>query len=236
MLLSEIFTQLAYGEFRKFGIGNDDQGGILPADYPRVIPFIQLALTELHKRFQLSTQTVLIQQYGHISRYRLTEEYAQSNTTSLQPYKYIIDTEFEPFKDTMLLKVEIVYDEEGKPYPMNDPTKPLSVYTPEYNVVEIPFNHPDNAITVAYRADHPKLQVTGDNVLNQNVKISPAYLEALLLYAAGRYLMSAGSQEKEALGMGLMAKFEASVQTIKIQGLEIVDEFDNNKLELRGFA
>lgn len=236
MLLSEIFTQLAYGEFRKFGIGNDDQAGILPADYPRVVPFIQLALTELHKRFQLSTQTVLVQQFGHISRYRLTEEFAQTNTNSTQPYRYICDTKFEPFVESMLLKIETVYDEKGKPYPMNDATRPLSVYTPEYNVVEVPFNHPENALTISYRADHPKLDCEGEHVPNQTVNISPANLEPLLLYAAGRYLMSAGTPEKESLGINLLARFENSILQIKTQGLEQVDEFDNHKLDIRGFV
>ena len=80
------------------------------------------------------------------------------------------------------------------------------------------------------------MKTEGDDVPNQKVKISPAYLEALLLYSAGRYLLSAGSQEKEALGAGLIARFEASVREIKNQGLEQVDEFDNLKLEQRGFA
>lgn len=235
MLLSQLFEQLAFGEFRKFGIGNDDQGGILPADYRRIIPFVNLALTELHKRFLLISKTVIVQQYGHISRYRLLNQYRQSDTASTEKYKYICDTAFEPFDENGFLHTESICAEDGSNYPLNDNKKPYSLFTPEYNIIEVPYPLNENAMVITYRADHPALEHEGMNVLSQRINLPNTFTEALLMYAAGRYLMTSGSQEKEMLGTALMQKFEISVNNVKSNGLDPREEWTNTKLEMRGW-
>lgn len=241
MYLGEIFEQIAYGEFRKFGIGNDDQQGLQPADYKRVIPFINLALTELHKRFLLRSKTVWIQQHAHLSRYSLLNKYRQSDTSSTEPYKYIMDSVYEPFEERDLFKIEQINAEDGTEYILNEHGQHYSLFTPDYNTVEIPYPLDTNAMLVTYRADHTKLQhMIGDSsdkeiIEAQLVNISTGLLESLLLYAAGRYFMSAGKPEKEALGMQYLNRFEQSVITVKSNGINPTENFNNSKLENRGW-
>ena len=236
MLVKDIFEQLSYGEFRKYGIGNDDGSGIQPADYPRIMPFVKLGLTALHKKFLLRSETVMVQQYGVISKYRLDNKHRQSDTASLEKYKYIIDTVYEQFEESALLRIEEVKAENGDSYPLNDNGAAYSLFTPEYNVVEIPYPRDENAMCVVYRADHAPLASTGEGVPNQTVLLSQAYLDLLLTHIAGRYLMSAGSQEKEATGSNLLNRFEAGVMDLKANGLNQAEVNTNMKLELRGFV
>ena len=55
MLLSDIFEQLTMGEVSQLSLGGTNEGGVLPQDYPKIVPHINLALTEIYKRFNLKT-------------------------------------------------------------------------------------------------------------------------------------------------------------------------------------
>tara|TARA_Y100001963_G_scaffold159733_1_gene264892 strand:- start:2456 stop:3163 length:708 start_codon:yes stop_codon:yes gene_type:complete len=234
MLVKDLFEQLSYGEFRKYGVGNDDGEGIQPADYPRVMPFVKLALTALHKKFLLRSSSVMVQQYGYISRYSLTNEHRQTDSTP-GPTKYIMDTSYEPFEGSSLLKIEQIFSEVGDEYPLNDNGAGYSLFTPEYNVVEIAYPRNENAMNVIYRADHLPLKSAGEDVPDQTINVSPAYMELLLMHIAGRYLMSSGSVEKESTGANLLSRFEAGVIDLKSNGLNQAEVHTNMKLELRGW-
>ena len=237
MKLREIFTQLSQGEFRQKSLGGAEESGILEVNYPKVVPHIWLGLTEIYKRFPLKTKQVTIQQYGHISNYFLDTRYAETNTTSLEPYKYIKDTQFQPFDDNDdVLKIERVFDENGTPYPMNDDKEVLSIFTPSYNQIQVPFNDADNAMTVQYRANHPKIPFEGEGVLDQEILISPTYLQPLLLFIAGRYYSTSGNAESQAAGDKFNARFELSCADIERLNLGIEDHTSNEKLEDRGFV
>jgi len=236
MRIKDIFEQLSYGEFRKYGIGNDDGSGIQPSDYPRLMPFIKLGLTTLHKKFLLRSNTVLVQQYGVVSRYHLTNKHRQSDSTSTEKYKYISDTVNEPFEESSLLKIESVSAENGDTYPLNDNGAAYSLFTPEYNIIETPYPRDENMMCVMYRADHAPLESAGEGVPDQEVSISNAYMDLLLMQIAGRYLMSSGNAEKEATGANILNRFEIGVQDLKANGLNQSEVHTNMKLELRGFV
>lgn len=240
MKLRDIFEQLSEGEFRQLALGGSEASGILPANFGKVIPHINLALTEIYKRFPIKRKQVLIQQMEQITEYVLHERYAQSNTASLEPWKYIIDSEFKPFNngDEVLL-IEAVYDEEGDPYPLNDETEVYSVYTPTHRSVQVPFNDSNNRMVVIYRADHPKLQKTlgtDEEVLDQEVEITTTYLQPLLLFIAGRYLTSSGNAESVVDGNNFLQRFELSCNDINRLGLTVTENPTNEKAIRRGWA
>ena len=58
MLLSELFDQLTFGELSQIYVAGRDEIGIQAADYEKIIPHINLGLTELHKRFEIKTNTL----------------------------------------------------------------------------------------------------------------------------------------------------------------------------------
>jgi len=186
MILADIFEQLSHGEFRSTALGGSQASGIMEKDYPKVIPFINLGLTELYKRFPIKSKTVLIDQLEQVSTYYLHPDYAQTNTSSTKT-KYIRDSSFDPFVSADdVLKIEAVYDEKGVEYYLNDPKQVHSVFTPSSNSIQIPFNESGNTMEVKYRANHPTLTAEGESVLEQEVELPMGYMEALLNYIAGR--------------------------------------------------
>ena len=119
MYLNELFDQLTYGELSQLEYGGVDNEGITQEDHKRILPHINLALTELHKRFLIREEEVTIRCYDHIETYVLDSKYAATNTESTEPYKYIHDTVFEPFVDNVL-RIEKVFNEDGQELFLNE--------------------------------------------------------------------------------------------------------------------
>ena len=163
MTLLDILKDLTYGELAGLAIGNllpgefDNEPD--PHEYEQIVSHINLGLKEIYKRFFLRSREIEIQEYEQFTSYKLHSDFAQSNVASLEPIKYIIDTVDDPFQDD-ILKIEEVYDEEGTKLSMNDITDEYSVFTPAYNIVQIPYPNNANTFSVQYRACHPKVPVT----------------------------------------------------------------------------
>lgn len=235
MNLADIFEQLSHGEFRSTALGGSQASGILPADYAKVIPLVNLGLVELYKRFSIKTKTVIIQQRENISTYYLHPDYADTNTSSTKP-KYIKDTTYQPFTSAdEVYKIEAVFDEKGRPYYLNDPKQAYSLFTPSYNAVQVPFVEESNVLTVQYRTGPTRLTATAADVLAQEVEIPYAYVEALLNYIAGRYLSSSGSAQAVQEGTLFSQKFELSCRKIEELGLYNQEISTNTKLDDNGW-
>lgn len=247
MFLTELFDQLTYGELSQFEFTGSDEEGITVDDYKRIVPHINMALTELHKRFLIREEEVTIRCYDHIETYILDSKYAASNYESLEPYKYIHDSVFEPFVDNVL-KIEKVFNEDGQELHLNetDPyiiqtetlqtsKKAWSINTPNFNTIQIPYPMVENQILVEYRANHEKILVKGLNPDTQEIKIPSHMLEALLLYIAGRAYSSLGGESAQE-GMAYMARFEASCKNIETLNLVNKENATNQKLEVNGWV
>lgn len=238
MLLKDIFNQLSHGEFAQTNIGSSINGGegIQPDHYPVMVNFINLGLTELHKRFPLKTREILLQQYESIEYYRLTSKFATSNVDSLEPIKYIVDDEY-PFKDD-LLKIETIVDEAECELVLNNKANPFSLFTPEFNLLQVPYADSDKTLSIMYRANHYTLQYESiSDPLTQEINLPVSHLEALLFYVAGRYFSSFPDVEGTTnQGIQYMTRFENSCILLQNKELTNYPDESNNKLELRGWA
>jgi len=217
MLLSEIFEQLTYGELVDTVLGGNDIGSIPLEHYPAIISHINLGLSELYKRFHLEISQETIKLYDHIETYNLNYKYAQTNLTSTEPYKYIMDSVSKPFEDRVL-KVLGVYDEYGNEYPLNDASEPLSVFTPTYSSIQIPVRTFETTVFVKYIVDHYKIPTNTIDISNVEVNISQAYLQPLLYFVASRVFTNI-SGDKINEGNNYLAKFEAACK--KLQDLNM---------------
>lgn len=227
MYLSEIFDQLTYGELSQIALGGANESGILPADYPKVIAHVNLALTEIHKRFRIKDGYSTIQQFDHIQKYELNSKYAQSNVDSPEQYKYIMDSIYQPFQDDVL-RIEEVVNEEGETLFLNDKNEYWSVHTTAYDTIQVPYPEQENQMIVTYRANHAMLSATDLDPTTTEVFISGAHLEPLLLYVASRAYagITDGSQDATLF----MAKFEASCKRIEDLNLENTDDTSNQRI------
>ena len=121
MLLQDIFDQLTYGEMSQLSMAGPNTHGIQVQDYPKIIPHINLALTELHKRFNLKESEVVIQQFDEIQTYTLELKYAQTSIpdvvlpgyVSPVPRHYLMDSVYQPFQNDVL-RINAVFNELGE--------------------------------------------------------------------------------------------------------------------------
>jgi len=247
MLLSDLFDQLTYGELSQLELGGVDDEGIMADDHKRIIPHINLGLTEIYKRFLINTKEVHINCFDHIETYILDSKYAVSNTESTEQYKYISDSRFEPFIDDVL-KIERVFNEDGQELHLNETDqyiiqtetfqrsrKAWSVQTPNYNTIQIPYPMETNALLVEYRADHEKIKVKDLNPETTEIHIPSHLLQSLLLFIAARAYSSLGGESAQD-GMLYMQKFEASIVQVKTEGLINMDNTTNQRLEVSGWV
>jgi hypothetical protein len=228
MKLSDIFDQLSYGELSQLAVGNAEGAGILEKDYPMLISHINMGLLELHKRFDLRREELVIQQYAHIQTYLIDKRFATSSTSN-EPYKYIMDSSFEPYTGNAL-KIERVFAEDGKEYVLNDDSDWDSLHTPTYLSLQVPLPEPTASLLVEYRANLPKIPLRGVNPSDYELDFPVSHLEALLNYVAYRVFapltdMSVGSNDSATY----MMKFEASCS--KLHELALTGSTSNHNLK-----
>lgn len=237
MKLLEIFEMLQYGELANLSMsgGIESTPGIRTQDYPALVSHINLALTDLHTKFNLKEREVAIRQYETITQYELNSDFALTNTVSTEPVKYIIDSASNTFTDDVL-RVNAIYDEIGNELPINDENKVGSLFLNSYKIVQVPFPANDNTIAVMYRANHAKLNVNTPD-LNAEIEL-PAYcIEALLSYVASRVHSQRTSQESQALAVSLLAKYVMLTDQIELRNvLHNSPNTTNIKLGVRGWV
>jgi hypothetical protein len=236
--LLDIFKDLTYGELANSSIGNlvpdDNDSEPDPKDYAALISHVNRALTLLYSRFLLSSKEIYIQQYEEIAIYTLDSAFAQSNTASLESPKYIADSVANPFQDDVL-KIEEVYDEEGNLLCLNDPTEDLSIFTPSYNQIQIPYPNDWNTLAVQYRAAHPRIiwNYTTD-ASTIEVKLPEALYQAALYFIASRATpvsLDGGASKNE-----YIQKYEMACQAVEKQGLHIQAEVSNWRFDNHGWV
>jgi hypothetical protein len=236
MLLSNFFEQLTYGELAQLALGGRDITAIAAEDYPAIVSHINLGLTDLYKRFPLKTNEVIIQLYDHIQTYYLMSKYAATNADSSEPIKYIMDSVYQPFTDNVL-RIEQVFNEMGEERTLNDENDPLTVLTPQFNAVTIPYNESSNAIAVVYRAAHDRIVVT-DTFDPATVELTlPHYLvEALMLYVTARVLSSTGGGQNLNEASAFMARYELACRQVSDLNLLNTENTSNHRLEHNGWV
>lgn len=232
MKLQEVFDQLTTGEFSQLSIGGAGVGVINESNYQSVVNHVNLALTQLYKRFNLKTGHLQLELQPGQETYTLHSSFAVQGKRSTQPVRYIKDTVAEPFLDN-ILKVEQVIGDVGE-LPLNDANNTLSVTTPSDRVLRVPGIY-EGMLTVVYRANHPKLLV-GQGFFDParvNLELPETHLVPLLWYVASRVHGPIGMGSEFNASNTYFAKYEASCQELEDKGLQI-DKGGSNQRAARG--
>jgi hypothetical protein len=232
MLLQTVIDHLKTGEFSLENLGGNIDDGVTSNNTHSIINYINLGLIDLYKRFNLSIKEIHLQQFAQIQKYTLSSKYALSNLQS-EHVKYIIDTLDAPFKNDILL-ITNVYNEIGCELPLNDSNKEGSVFTPKYNVIQIPCPKDENSTIITYRAS-PELLVCNCD-FTQEVEIPYTFLECLLFFVASRFKASRPNQESLIESNNYAQKYQASIDLIKMEGLYNSSLNTSVKLCERGFV
>jgi hypothetical protein len=238
--LSDVFSQLTYGELSQISIGGGDTGQIDDSNYEQILAHINLGLTALYKRFPLKEERLTIIRQATRSTYPINSTYAISNTASTEPAKFIDDM-IIPFKDD-ILKIERAYNSDGFEFALNDEGDENSVFTTSATVLRVPATIDPALLTatfeLVYRANHPMIKI-GDGPFNPAVvtlELPITHLEPLLLYVASRFHGPTGMVNEFNASNNYAAKYERACQEIELQNLRVDQGSQHNRLRDNGWV
>lgn len=203
MTLDDLYERLAIGELTNLAIVN---GGVLVEEAKsKVVLYANDALKRLYTRFPLKTDQLFLQPVGWITRYSLSKVNAktQQNGDHTRTY-YIQDTASEPFSDDVI-KVLSVYNRHGFEVPLNKPSDPMSVFTLQPTLLQIPHPGDHNILAVMYQAYHPFLTL---DETGSPIQLPEFLMEALTSYIASKVFSHMNGQENVAKSQEFMNTFE----------------------------
>lgn len=248
MKLQEIFDQLTHGELSQLSLGGGADGQINTANYAKVLSHINLGLTALYKRFPLKEgRLILALQEGRVT-YPLTSAYATATLGSIEPVRYIQDSQSAPFQDD-IHKIERVYTAAGKELGLNDEADPYACFTPSAAVLRVPaaivtssVDLPDELRTatleVVYRANHPLLVLEDGYFFPAEIEVELPYshLEPLLYFVASRVHNPIGMTNEFHAGNSYAAKYEMACQQLEQFNLRVDQGMQNTRLRRNGWV
>lgn len=228
-LLEHLESELAN---RNLGWGNGEEG-LNPIALKRILPVINLALISLYTRFPIRTNWVKVRLYDDYTIYKLHKNFAQSNTESQEPIKFIEDNPpVRPFYDRVL-KIDQVLTGDGCQVAINDERNCNSVFTPYADTIQVPCPVGADLINVLYRAAPPKISNPCD--LDMEIDLPHAYLNALIYFVISKIIGSRDKLEAQQEGQLYFSYYERECQNIENNGMAQKDNMTNMKLEQRGF-
>lgn len=237
MKLSEIFTQLTYGEFSQLCIGGGEQGKISEENYPAVVAHVNLGLTALFRRFNLKEGRITLRPVENKLVYELDSKFAVNNARSRETVRYLIDTPADKFDDDTLIKVEKVLDLAEEEVLLNVEGDPESCFTPSMKSIRIPKEAVDDLILV-YRQNHPQIVVPAGifDPARVEIELPYTYLDALLYFVASRAHNPVGMQNEFHKGNSYFAKYEAVCAELEFHNVKRDNTFDNDRLVKGGWV
>lgn len=234
MELKEFTNRLAYGPLRNTSYVDDSDKSLIKPEHRNAVVFnLNQGLTNLFSRLVLREKELLIQRVDPVTYYYLRKEFALSNDDSTAPLKYIDDSATGDYEED-LIKILSVYDDEGKEVPLNDETQSLSVFTPEFDCLQITAVHKNTTFSVVYQAKHDV--IIGTDPCDQ-IHIPPYLEEALILYVAGKMVLNFNDDANQAKGQNFLMQYESALNETRMLNLGPTSEVNSNKkLDDRGFS
>lgn len=174
---------------------------------------------------------------------------AVNNLMSFEDIQYVVDTEEEPFQGD-ILKVERVYTDNHTELGLNDINDEYSILTPSLTTVrvhkdivdgkkDLPDYLKTSGLEIVYRADHPRIKYTGEEMVPASVNIDLPYshLEPLLYFIASRIHNPIGMQNEFHSGNNYASKYERACQQLEQLNIR-VDQSDqtNDRLRAKGWV
>lgn len=247
MKLSEIFTQLSYGELSQMAMGNSGAGTIEDANYDRLVSSINLGLAALHTRFPIRHGEFVVDMQTDQVNYPVHLKYCASNTSSTEPVKYILDASSPYLND--LMKIERVLTQDGVVLPLNDEADEFSLSTPSLSTLRVPIDivnrlattpseYLTDTLTVQYRAAHPYL-VPGVGLYRAEtveIDLPYQYLEALCYFVASRVNNPLGMTNEFHSGNSYAAKYELACASLERDNIRIDQVSQPNRIERNGWV
>ena len=264
MFLSDIFDNLAAGEFSQIKIGGTPLNQIQPEHVKQILTHVNLGLQDLYRKFsivrgeltlklqkgvyvyKLDTSKSLAKAYADAQKW--VDEHPGQPAPIVDPRLYYIDDLDNPFRGD-INKIEQLNLESNFILPINDNNvisaknnTQLELIIPKMIVdqVDIPSaRFATEFITVSYRAK-PVLITRGMQQYYEpcsiEIPLPDLYMQALLYFIASRVLTPIGSVDEYKPGDNYSAKYQQECQNLMSLGFDLTDSNTVTSLRTRGFV
>jgi len=234
MKLQDWLENMAMNELSNLWIGEEGQNnGFNYENRRKIVSAMNQGLKALSSRFILVQKELILRTYPHITFYYLRTDYAEQSGSNKKT-KYIEDKHREPFLGDVI-KVLEVWNNKGQSYPINDPSDATSVFTPQFDCLQIPRPDDSPAVSVIYQAYHPMIVDSEDGC--RDINLPPFLEEALTDYICGKIYSNMNGADNVAKGADFMQKYENICGEVEAKDLVASSMVPlNPKLEMRGFV
>lgn len=210
MNLNECLKQLSYGELSNLSWGNDGNGSIRLDKIPVIVQFINEALLRLHTRFALSKKCLFIELTENRTQYHLSSKHAYTNENSKEE-KFIRDTKENPYQDD-LIKIMEVYTSTNHRLSLNNHSDYWSLYTPSFDILQVPYPVEGMALSVIYQARHPILDF--EKCPEQEINLPFVLEPAMKAYVAYLVYSQINTQEAVANAQKYLVQYNNILQDV----------------------
>lgn len=249
MKLNEIFNQLTVGEFSKLTMHEDAEEGEINEDvYPFIVPHVNLALTDLHRRFFLREGSVKVKLFPNRKLYPLVYAHAVSNTRINNDDRFILDSSDDKFREDVM-KIEKIIVDSGYEMVLNDTSKKYNFTTPSLTSIRVPpeiliggFSLDEKLRTknleVIYRANHPEIKISLGYFDPNRVEVDlpDTHLMALCFFVASRVFNPVGMQQDFHAGNSYYAKYENECRRLEDSGMAVDRDNDDSRFKRMGWV
>lgn len=235
MKLSKVIDLLATGELLKVNLGDNTTAGITQYNHKELVNHINLGLLNIYTRLPIRLREVTIEEVEGISYYNLNKAYAETNTESTEPVKYIKDTADNKFDDSYL-SIDNIYDEFGHELLFNDRKSGQGYIKTAFDQLFSIKPVAGRKFIVAYRAKADELDNTGLTMLEQEVYLPQGLLQALLYYVAYRVHTSRNTLESVTESAKFLGLFEKELVTVSDLNIGLSPTIVNEKLTQNGWV
>lgn len=232
MELEELFRQLSVSEFSNIALGEKGSGAIREQDKKAIVVHLNDALLCLYTRFKIREKLLTIGEIEGKSLYTISYAHALSNPTPTAPV-YIEDSVEEPFQDDFIRALQAT-DSEGEEYTFNVKGSVRSLYTPEPNVIQIPYAKAGRKMAIIYQAKPKEIVETGENA-NTTIDLPRILVPALRYYIAHLVYMNMNNQQNVALGQMYLGRYEQECARIREHDLLTEGSSSLTSFELNGW-
>lgn len=239
MQLQDLFRKLSFGELSSLALGSGGCGHIDQGSYGKVTQAVNEALLVLYTRFILSEKEVMIQSLDWKSTYQLHPKFSFLNEEEDDEPRYIVDAPHNRY-DGRLIKILSVTNEIGQVLPLNDPEQYASVFTPQFDTLQL--THPgfNQAFSITYQSAHPELLMPNNfedsGFLEQEVTVPPTLEEAFAKKIAEKIYSPMSGQDNSNKALALKNEYEVACREIEEKNLLGESNPSTNvKLYRRGF-
>lgn len=218
--LSTIISQARSGELKSLSTKDKTDDVI--------VNYVNMALIALYSRFQLATQEAIVTLRPDIPKTIYTLASTDSD----------VEVAGQPMDDTEFMCITSVWNEDGSRAGINDNKDASSVFTLNYNQIQVPLLAENGYLSVIYRKNPTLITFVDDgngNAVDTVVGIPVQLLEAMLHYIGYRAHGSLNGNINTENNTHYM-RFDAACNMAAMLGVLTADDVSSLSTEEKGFA